>query len=114
MRKVLAIGFIMLLVPSLCLAQGWVLNTSADILWARPSINWHDDEMSMKRKSTVGQFGITASSPQLSVKYSLTTGFGMADTIIPPMALFVGQTNFGKDPAATGQQKGQDKPVNVE
>jgi hypothetical protein len=95
--------------------QVWEWTATADVLWARPTINWHDDEMSMKGKATLGRFGITVeSSRHLCLRYSLTTGFGTADTITPQAALYVGSTNFGKDPTQTGQQQGQDKPVQVE
>jgi hypothetical protein len=77
-------------------------------------MNWHDDEMSLKGTATLGRFGVSAQLNQIQLRYSLTTGFGMADTITPQSSLFVGLTNFGKDLTQTGQQQGQDKPVSVE
>lgn len=114
MKRILAIIFMVLLVPSLGIAQDWNWTATADVLWVRPTINWHDDEMSLKGKATLGQFGIMGSSPLLSASYFLTTGFGTVDTITPQAALFVGSTNFGKDPTQTGQQGGQDKPISLE
>lgn len=113
MKHIFAIMCMALLVPSLGVAQGWNWTVSADLLWTRPSINWHDDELSLRSSQRLVLVGLQAESPQLKLRYSLTTGFGMADTITPQAALFVGSTNLGKDPTQSGQQ-GQDKPVSLE